>query len=145
MTDKLKIAQEGELEAKIREIFSNLDRLEPGEELYSSIKKAIILKKRIMVSEFVAMGSGFVVVLSLVFYSTKTVFEKISQSGTIQFFSLLFSDFKDVLANWKSFSLYILESLPTSEILLSLTGLFILFLLSGIIINFRENNKFLLN
>ena len=50
-----------------------------------------------------------------------------SQSGLFQFLSLLFSDLRSVIANWRDFGLAILESLPamTTVALLSATLVFL--------------------
>lgn len=53
-----------------------------------------------------------------------------SQSGITQILGLIFSDFSTVLANWKEFSLSLLESLPVLPAALALgsvMGLLVLF------------------
>jgi hypothetical protein len=69
-------------------------------------------------------------------------------SGFVQFFSLLFSDFSDISLYWRSFVLALLETLPALS-LVSFFSLLLLFLqsLKSLIVNVRiiKNNKPLIN
>ncbi len=52
---------------------------------------------------------------------------EISNSGFLQFFSLLFSDFGTVAAYWQSFTMLLLESLPAMSLAIFLAVIFIFF------------------
>ena len=51
--------------------------------------------------------------------------EELSQSGFSTYFLLLFSDSRIVLANWQSFGLSLMESLPMVEITIMLSAMFV--------------------
>jgi len=76
----------------------------------------------------IILFSASSVVLSVIFALTfKSVWGQLDNSGFFYFFSLLFSDFKIVLAYWQSFLLATVQSLPIFSLLLLFSILLALF------------------
>jgi hypothetical protein len=83
------------------------------------------LRKRMFVLVASSVGLAF-----LTFLTWSAARLQLAQSGMGQMLSLLFTDFKEVLVNWQSYTLLLLESLPVMSVFLALasaTGLLILF------------------
>jgi|GEM_PF-3884285 len=64
-----------------------------------------------------AYSSASVIVAVLLSFSWSAANAAFYRSGTSQLFSLVFSDFRSVLANWNYFILSVFESLPVPEII----------------------------
>lgn len=86
------------------------------------------VRRRLVIFSIVFIGS--VLALIPTFQMAKT---GMAESGLIQFFSLLFSDFGTVINYWQSFVLTILESLPVMSLVAFLAAFFV----------FLESIKFL--
>jgi len=90
---------------------------EPPKELYGKIMKRIrkeerflLMKKRLAAAFLVMLGSGAMLIPA--FGAVRT---GMAESGFMEFLSLIFSDFKLVLAFWQSFSWALLESFPATS------------------------------
>ena len=90
---------------------------EPPKELYGKIVKRIskeerflLMKKRLAAAFLVMLGSG-----AMLFPAFNAVRTGMAESGFLEFLSLIFSDFKSVLAFWQSFSWALLESFPATS------------------------------
>jgi hypothetical protein len=73
---------------------------------------------------------SFVFLIFLTFLSWSSARLQLAQSGTGQMLTLLFTDLRSVMANWQSYALLLLESLPVFPVILvlgSFTGLLYLF------------------
>jgi len=77
----------------------------------STEKKLIAIKRRIMIFTVVAVFSIVALIPTL-----NSLWINLSNSGFVQFFSLLFSDGGMMLSYWQSFSLALLESLPILDV-----------------------------
>ena len=91
-------------------------------------ERQFLIRKRIVVFALLFMGS-----LIAVFPAFRALEKSITESGFMQFLSLIFTDFRMVVTYWQSFVLSLLESLP----IINLT----IFLI--IILAFLESIKFL--
>lgn len=95
--------------------------LEPPNGLLEKILKRIHKEERLLVLRrtiifsvlFVGSLAGFIP-------SLKMLLADFDQSGFLNFFSLIFSDFPTVATYWKSFAMILLESLPTVSLALFL-------------------------
>lgn len=102
----------------LKKLFSLINQETPPDYLFNKImaqitaQKKIILMKRLVVLSLGAIvlgAAGLVPIWERLSYDIYT-------SGTIEFLSLLFTDFKIVLANFDSFVLAFLESTPLTII-----------------------------
>jgi hypothetical protein len=95
------------------------------EKLFAEIMLRIKRGQRIL-----AIRRLFIFSLTAIFSAVIFVFAfnilgvKISESGFLQFFSLIFSDFKTVITYWESFALSLLESLPIISLTIVLATIF---------------------
>jgi len=102
--------------------------IEPPKGLLEKILNRIHREERFLVFRkivifsviFIASVTGFVP-------AVKMLLSDFSQSGFVNFFSLIFSDFSVVLTSWQSFSMILLETLPAASIALTLVTLFAFF------------------
>lgn len=127
-------------------LFSHLERLEPP----AGLTEKILLKiknrqKFLIIRRLVASSIGAITSIALFIPALKTAQAAVMESGFLQFFSLLFYDFKIVIANWQSFSLSLLESLPVMGLVMVL-AVILIFLgsLNFLIKNIKLINKPLL-
>lgn len=95
------------------ELFIHFKPAEPSDRLFSAIlqrfqkEQRLSSVKRSLLFFFVFIGSAAAIVPA--FQITRA---SLIESGFIQFFALLFSDFKIVITDWQNFVFAILESLP---------------------------------
>ncbi len=87
--------------------------INPPQGLLEKIIKRIRRKERVLVLRKTVIFSA-TLVLSVVCFvpAFKILLSNASQSGFINFFSLIFSDFSSVATYWKSFAMTLLETLP---------------------------------
>ncbi|OGZ79111.1 MAG: hypothetical protein A2358_03965 [Candidatus Staskawiczbacteria bacterium RIFOXYB1_FULL_37_44] len=104
----------------------NMD-IEPPKELFGKILKRIHREERLLVFRKVVIFS-VMITGSLVGFvpSLKMLLADFRQSGFINFFSLIFSDFTVVRTYWQSFAMILLETLPALSLVLFLGVLLIL-------------------
>lgn len=131
-----------------KKLFNHLETVEPPKDLsirlmlrYQQEQKTKILMRKLHLSLF-----SLVTVASAVFLvpTIKAFLASVSESGFLYFFSLLFSDFKIMVANWQVFGLSLLESLPVLNLAILLFVIFIFlgslkFLSKDLKIIFRSN------
>ena len=105
-----------------QQIFSKLSPPEPSGDLLAKIiarigeeRKAARIKWRLVLFSAVTVCSA--VAFVPLFQMLRTGF---IESGFLQFFSLLFSDFEIVAAYWQNFSLSLLETLPVFSLMVFL-------------------------
>ena len=72
---------------------------------------------------FSVLFAGF---FSCLFPAIQLIREELAESSFSTYLSLFFSDSKEVIASWPSFSFAILESLPVMSVVLILTFAFLL-------------------
>jgi hypothetical protein len=105
-------------------MLSNKNNLKPPEDLLEKImirvkkEREIIKLKRRLLASFV-FGCFSAVVF---FPALKFAFSELSQSGFVQFFSLLFSDFKTISIYWQDFIVSLLEIFPATSFLILLSA-----------------------
>ena len=100
---------------------------EPPKGLLEKILKRIRREERFLVFRRTAIFSVMLIASLLgVVPSLKIVLTDFGQSGFINFFSLLFSDFHSVATYWQSFLMILLETLPAASLALFLFILLIL-------------------
>lgn len=93
----------------------------PPTGLLEKILKRIHHEERVLATRRVIIFSATTLVsLPALILSAKMLLSDLAQSGFLNFFSLLFSDFSSVLAAWQSFSLILLETLPAISLTLVL-------------------------
>lgn len=109
------------------EIFSHLKPPEPPAGLFEKIifrirreQRLLTLKRRLMIFSF-----GMVISLAVFIPAFKMVQTEISESGFLQFFSLLFSDFGIITTYWRNFVLTLLETIPAMSLALLFATIFI--------------------
>jgi hypothetical protein len=100
---------------------------EPPDDLFMKIMRRIKeeqqltkLKQKLAFVSFILIGSAAAFIP--VFRMAQTEF---SQSGFLQFFSLIFSDFGIVMSQWRSFAFALLESLPVVSLMALLSLIFV--------------------
>jgi len=91
-------------------------------------KQLLTVRRRIFIFSFIFIVS--IIAIIPVFHGLE---KAISDSGFLQFLSLIFSDFKIVMTYWQSFALSLLESLPVLNLALFLV----------VVLAFLESIKFL--
>lgn len=103
-------------------LFTHLKPLEPPEGLFEKIthhireeQRLLTMKRRLVIFSIGIMGSlaAFIPVFKVV----QTGF---AESGFMQFFSLLFSDFGIVVSYWQNFAMSLLETLPITSLMMLL-------------------------
>jgi len=116
-------------------LFSHFKAPEPPSDLFTKImshlheeRRLSVIKQRV-VFFFVLLASSIAVAV----YALEMIISKVSESGFVQFFSLLFSDFGAVATYWQSFLLSLAEALPVIALAI--------FLLTTMV--FLESLKFL--
>lgn len=86
--------------------------------------KRIQKEERFLVFKRTAATSAvFLLALAAVFPSLKMLTENLASSGFFNFMALLFADWKAVSANWQSFAMVLLQSLPALSFALFLAVL----------------------
>lgn len=131
-----------------QQLIKHLKSPEPAADLFSRImrrihseKKILNLKRRVIFFSF-----GLIISLLVLVPAFKMVRAEFIESGFIDFFSLLFSDFGAVLTCWQSFVLTLLESLPVMSAVVFLLVIFLFleslkFLVRDMKIVFHINNQ----
>jgi len=103
------------------------ETVEPPVGLLSRVMAAILWRQRLyaglktFASLTLSLGS-----LAIIFLAAQEVVLRINQSGILSILSLLFSDLAVVLANWQTFVLSCLESLPVFPIVLTVGATWVL-------------------
>lgn len=97
-----------------KKLFTHLEPMEPPVGLFNRVmnrireeKQLIILKRRIMI-----FSVGLLASVAMFIPVFRWVQADLTQSGFLQFFSLVFSDFKIVITYWQNFSMSLLETVP---------------------------------
>ena len=130
---------------KISLLLGSLEMAEPKKELFLSILNAINRRKRF--ARRLKLGSLSLTTTFFIVYAVSVwniVITEIQQSATIRLLSLFFSDSGAVLANWKYFAFYFLESLPIVPILLFLLGVFLALIIFKVLtqeLSHRTNSR----
>jgi len=101
------------MSANYNDLFNHFKPAEPSEGLFGIIlqrfqkEQCLSFIKRAVLFFLVFIGSVAAIVPG--FQTTRA---GLVESGFMQFFSLIFSDFKIVITDWQNFSFALLESLP---------------------------------
>ena len=108
-------------------LFSLLERPSPSAGLLNRIMERIHYEQhrktlRWRLGFFALMLTGSAVAAWPAFRATQLA---LVESGFVQFFSLIFSDFGIVLSYWDSFGLLLLESLPVVSLVVLLGTIFV--------------------
>ncbi len=108
-------------------LFTHLDIPEPPADLLPKIMSRIQgkrhffnLKQRLIIFSLSTVSS----VVALIF-TFKMVWTGFFDSGFLQFFSLLFSDFEVVVSYWRNFVMSLFETLPAMGLILFLGSMLI--------------------
>jgi len=103
-------------------LFSYYNAPEPPNDLLEKImkrinqeKRLLTLKRRLFIFSTSLIGSIVLFIPAL-----KGVISGFTQSGFVQYFSLLFSDAEIVLAYWQNYTFSLLETLPVVSLILLL-------------------------
>lgn len=103
-------------------LFTYLKSPEPPDGLFNKVidriqkeRRFLIIKWQLFIFSIGAICSAIAFIPA--FQMVKTGF---TESGFIQFFSLLFSDFKIVVAYWQNFIFSLLETLPVMSLVILL-------------------------
>lgn len=112
----------------LKKLFSNLELFEPKNELYENILENIEIKQKVILSRrrFFIFATLFLLSLISLIPAIKMLVNDFTNSGFIQFFSLIFSDSQIILNYWQSFVLTLLESLPIISTVIFLGILFVM-------------------
>lgn len=98
------------------------------EKLFNKIMLRIKREQRIFAIRQLAVFSIITLFSTAGFVFALNMFgTKISESGFLQFFSLIFSDFRTVISYWQSFAMSLLESLPAMSLIILLATIFVFF------------------
>lgn len=98
---------------------------EPSQRLFETVMRRIELEKRRIARRRFAFFS-FMLTVSMVglIPAFQLVQSSFARSGSLELFSLIFSDFGTVSAYWRGFSLALIESLPVVSIAVFLAAIF---------------------
>lgn len=120
---------------KTGQIVSSLKMIEPRSELFSHVLQAVN-RRLILIHRLRLTGVGVSALAAAGFITVATpiVISELQGSELAQLLSLLSSDSGIILANWKEYSLYFLESLPATGLLLGLSSLFLVLFIFKILI-----------
>ena len=100
--------------------------IEPPAGLLEKIIKRIHKEERLLVFRKIALFSTTLIGSIIAFFPTfKMLMFDFNQSGFLNFFSLMFSDFSTVSTYWQSFVMILLESLPAVSLALFLAILLV--------------------
>lgn len=112
--------------------FFKVSQVEPEQNLFERIVSRIKLEEKFVYvkSKLIFFSCGVVASLVAFILSAISTHTEIIKSGFSNFFSLIFSDFQVVMANWQSFGISLIETLPIVNvvILLVTASIFILLL-----------------
>jgi hypothetical protein len=98
-----------------------ITEIEPPKDLLEKIIKRIHKEERILVLRKTILFSATLAVSMFALIPTfKILLSDFSQTGFINFSSLLFSDFYAVMSHWQSFAIVLLETLPIISLALFL-------------------------
>jgi ABC-type spermidine/putrescine transport system permease subunit I len=105
-------------------MYSNI---EPPEGLLARIMEKIRQEKNIMAVKrrLVVFFFGFLASAAAMIPVFNLVQTEISQSGFLQFFSLVFSDFGAVIVYWRTFAMSLLETIPAVSVAMFLAVIFV--------------------
>jgi len=104
-----------------------MNTLKPPDGLFESIVNRIHEERRILVlrRRIILFCLGFVVSAAAFIPAWKWLAADLSNSGFLQFFSLLFSDFKIVATYWQNFLMSLLETVPAMSLAVFLAAVFV--------------------
>ncbi|MCX6743001.1 MAG: hypothetical protein NT116_02075 [Candidatus Parcubacteria bacterium] len=97
-------------------------------------KRLLTLKRRLFL-----FSAGLIGAITLFIPALKGVISGFSESGFIQYFSLLFSDAEIVLAYWQNYTLSLLETLPVVNLILLLATIFAILELLKLLVKDLKN------
>lgn len=110
-----------------KNIFSKLPSHQVPGELFGKIMAKISKKqRRRALWEFVVSSTFFVGALAFFVPVVTAVHNAMVQSGSYEYFALVFSNFSEVLSSWQDFASSFLESLPILGIAGFLITMFVL-------------------
>lgn len=109
-------------------LLRNLAHVDPPKRLYGNILARIEIEQtRKAKIRFVLMGTTAICSLLALVPAVQYTAKEFSQSGFLQYLSLIFSDSATIMAYWKEFTFSLAESLPAFGITMILSILFVLF------------------
>ena len=95
--------------------------IQPPEDLLAKIIRSVHREERILVFKKTIAFSAFFIFSFFAFTPAyRNLISDLNQTGFLNFSSLMFSDSSAVLANWQSFGLILLETLPVVSLALFL-------------------------
>lgn len=107
----------------------SLDKIDIPEGLSGKIMGRIAREERkIAARRFVFGGISTVGSFGIMILSAQYALTALSQSGFVQYFSLMFSDAGVIFSLWKEFLLLLAESAPVFELAIVLSAFFVLLL-----------------
>lgn len=107
-------------------LFSRLRVAEPSVNLLGKITDRVRRRETFLIYQKTAFYSlGVAFSLTALVFSLRSAQAGFAESGFFQFFSLVFTDFKIVAASWQSFALSLLETIPASGLIFTLSSLFV--------------------
>jgi len=105
---------------------TKLRSIEPPKGLLEKILKRIHKEERILVLRRIIIFSITLAASMLGFVpSLKILLSDFNQSGFLNFFSLIFSDFSSITTYWQSFVMILLETLPAVSLAIFLAVLLV--------------------
>jgi len=102
------------LEVALKKHFSQTGTQEPGGLLYANILSRLETEKQLkaLKPKVWAAGVLFLGSLLLLVSAFNTSWQAFGQTHTAGYLSLMFTDFKTVMANWQDYAFSVLETLP---------------------------------
>jgi len=122
-------------------LFSYYQAPNPPDDLLGKIMQRIDQEKRLLTLKrrLFLFSAGLIGAIILFIPALKGVISGLTQSGFIQYFSLLFSDAEIVLAYWQNYALSLLETLPVMSLILLLATVFAILELLKLLANDLKN------
>ena len=102
--------------------------INPPKGLLEKTLKRVHKEERILVwKKIIIFSTTLIISVLAIVPSFKILLSDFGQSGFVNFFSLMFSDFHSVATYWQSFTMVLLETLPAVSLALFLAVLLVLF------------------
>jgi hypothetical protein len=127
----------------IKNLFKNLQDLEPSQLLEEKILKAIAFKKSLEIRKKLMFArAGLVASFGAFFYMFFIFGKSFLESDFFNLIKLVFSDTGIIITHLGEFSISLLETLPVIEIFAMLVPVFILAMMFSYYFKFTNNNHY---
>jgi hypothetical protein len=126
---------------KFRQLFKNIQELEPPIQLETAIFRAVALAESRKIRRKIVMSyAGFLASAVALIYASATLGTAFLRSEFWSVATLLFSDAMIVASNWQGFAYSLMETFPALTLAAILVPVFTLFLSISSYLNLNNNH-----